>query len=118
MIINHTVRSPQWCSPLGGGSGLSKTRVTGFKEPESALAEIGKRSTQLAVTRRALMKAAEPMKDEAIQKAPDDSGELKSSIVLATRAGAEAGKAAYARRRRRGGGSGGYAGCPARFQGR
>jgi len=81
-------------------------KLEGFAELERALGEIEKRSTQIAVTRRALKKAAEPMRQKASQYAPVESGDLSDGIrlsVKATRATGEVGRAAYAATMRAGG---------------
>lgn len=77
--------------------------LEGFGELEAALAEVAKQATRVAITRRALQKAAVPMRDRAKQYAPIDGGNLESSIVLSTRATGEVGRAAYAATMRSGG---------------
>lgn len=72
-----------------------KFKLEGSKELEAALLEVAKNSTRVAITRRALTKAAAPMRDKAKQYAPIDQGDLEASIVLSTRASGEVGNAAY-----------------------
>ena len=72
-------------------------RLEGVEELEAALAEVASRSTQVAITRRALKKAAEPMRAKASQYAPiGETGVLSDSIKISTRATGEVGRAAYA----------------------
>lgn len=79
-------------------------RLEGDTDLIRALEQIEKRSTQIAVTRRALKKAAEPMRAKAEQYAPIDEGDLSSNIRIAVRATGEVGKAAYAATMRETGG--------------
>lgn len=80
-------------------------RLEGLEELEAALAEVGTRSTQVAITRRALRKAAEPMRAKAEQYAPvGETGQLSDSIKISTRAVGEVGRAAYAATMRETGG--------------
>lgn len=69
-----------------------------------ALEQIEKRSTQIAVTRRALKKAAEPMRERAALYAPIDDGDLSDGIKISTSATGEVGRAAYAAAMRETGG--------------
>ena len=71
-------------------------RIDGFPELEKALMQIEKRATQVAVTRRALQKAAEPMRDMASQYAAVRTGDLSEGIKISMRATGEVGRAAYA----------------------
>lgn len=71
-------------------------RIEGMRELERALEEIGTRSTQVAITQRALRRAAQPMVDMAKRYAPIDEGDLEASIKIGTRATGEVGRAAYA----------------------
>ena len=71
-------------------------RIDGLEDLEKALAEVAKQSTRVAITRRALKRAAEPMRAKAAQYAPVDSGVLSDSIKISTRATGEVGRAAYA----------------------
>lgn len=86
-----------------------KFRLEGFKELEAALNEVAKQSTRVAITRRALTKAAIPMRDKAKQYAPIDNGDLEASIALSARATGEVGRAAYAATMRTTGGDAGAA---------
>ena len=67
-------------------------RLEGFKELEKALSEIGKASTQKAVVRRALKKAAQPMADTAMALAPRQEGTLQASIAVGTKLSARQAK--------------------------
>lgn len=71
-------------------------RLEGLEKLEAALAEVASQSTRVAITRRALTKAAEPMRAMAAQYAPVATGELSDSIKISTRAVGEVGRAAYA----------------------
>ena len=71
-------------------------RLEGFEDLEKALSEVAKQSTRVAITRRALRKAAAPMLEKAVRYAPVDSGKLEDSIKISTRATGEVGRAAYA----------------------
>ncbi|MCJ8138430.1 HK97-gp10 family putative phage morphogenesis protein [Falsirhodobacter halotolerans] len=80
-------------------------RIDGDKALMHALQQIGRRSTQIAVTRRALQKAAEPMRVKAEQYAPiGPTGNLSSGIKISVRAKGEVGRAAYAATMRETGG--------------
>ena len=85
---------------------MTTFRLEGFPDLERALEEVAKQSTRVAITRRALQKAAVPMRDKAKQYAPIDQGDLEQSIVLSTRATGEVGRAAYAATMRGGGDAG------------
>ena len=72
-------------------------RIEGMADLERALEAVASRSTQLAITRRALRKAAHPMLEKARQYAPIDEGDLEASIRIGTRIKGEVGRAAYSR---------------------
>ena len=78
-------------------------RLEGFPDLERALQQIERRSTQVAVTRRALQKAAEPMREKAAQYAPINRGDLTAGIKISVRATGEVGRAAYAAEMRQSG---------------
>lgn len=71
-------------------------RIEGMPELERTLAEVGTRATQVAITRRALQRAAQPMVEMAKRYASIDEGDLEASIKISTRATGEVGRAAYA----------------------
>lgn len=52
----------------------------GGRELEAALRDLGKKATAKNVARRALRKAAEPIREEWEQLVPEDQGDLKRSI--------------------------------------
>lgn len=81
-----------------------RVSIDGLKEVEAALENIARTATRTAVTRRALTKAAIPMRDKARQFAPIDEGDLEASIDISTRSVGEAGKKAYAASMRETGG--------------
>ena len=81
-----------------------KFKIEGMPELERALEEIGTRATQVAITRRALQRAAQPMVEMARRYAPVDEGDLEASIRISTRATGEVGRAAYAATMRETGG--------------
>lgn len=81
-----------------------KMRLEGLDELETALAQVAKESTRVAITRRALKRAAEPMRAMAARYAPVDRGVLEDSIKISTRAKGEVGRAAYAETMRATGG--------------
>ena len=60
-------------------------KTSGFKEIEAALQRLEKASTQKAVMRRALKKAAKPLADAAEARAPKATGDLKNSITISTK---------------------------------
>ena len=71
-------------------------KVSGLRELDAALAQF-KKSTARGVLNRALKKAAKPIRDQAKQDAPVDTGELRDSINIRVKgAGGSAGKAAFA----------------------
>lgn len=76
---------------------MTTFRLEGFPDLERALEDIAKRSTRIAVTRRALSLAAQPMLSKAKLYAPIDEGDLEKSIKISTRATGEVGNAAYHR---------------------
>lgn len=57
-------------------------KFEGGKELEAALAQLGSPSTMKRTAERALKRAAEPIRDEAIRLAPEDTGDLKESIKI------------------------------------
>lgn len=70
-------------------------RVDGLKELDAALGELSKGAARGAL-RRALIKAAEPMRAAAERNAPVDTGALKRSIIVTSKIDNRAGKAEYA----------------------
>jgi HK97 gp10 family phage protein len=74
-----------------------RMKVEGLKELQASLDQIAKRSTQTAVLRRALAKAAEPMRAKAEALAPVRTGDLSEGIKISTRTVGEVGAAAYSR---------------------
>ena len=72
-----------------------RVRVDGLKELEAAMAELTK-ATARNTMRRALTKAAEPIRAAAERNAPEDTGKLKRSIVVTSKIDSKAGKAEYA----------------------
>lgn len=68
---------------------MSRVRVEGLKALNSSLMEL-KSSTARGVVRRTLLKAMEPMAEEARRNAPDDPAtpnpDLESSIAVSTKA--------------------------------
>lgn len=72
-----------------------RVKVEGLKELDAALGELSKGAARGAL-RRALIKAAEPMRDAAARNAPEDTGALKRSIIVTSRIDNRAGKAEYA----------------------
>lgn len=72
-----------------------RVRVDGLKELDAALGELSKGAARGAL-RRALVKAAEPMRAAAAQNAPELTGALKRSIILSSKVDNRAGKAEYA----------------------
>ncbi|MET3662499.1 HK97-gp10 family putative phage morphogenesis protein [Aquamicrobium ahrensii] len=69
--------------------------MSGLKELDVALGEMSKGAARGAL-RRALTKAAEPMRAAAERNAPEDTGALKRSIALSSKIDNRAGKAEYA----------------------
>lgn len=57
-------------------------KTTGFNALEAALAKIEKQSTQKAILRRSLIKAAEPMAAKADSLAPDDASDGRDRIRI------------------------------------
>ena len=70
-----------------------KLRVTGLEGIDAALREI-KQSTGKAAVRRVLTRALEPVRDTAKQLVPVHEGRLRDSIVISTRLGKSAARAA------------------------
>lgn len=71
-------------------------KIEGLRELDNALGQFSK-ATARGVLHRALRKAAVPIRDQARQDAPVDTGELRDSIVIRTQStGGGAGKAAFA----------------------
>lgn len=73
-----------------------KIDLQGFDDLEKALGEVATRSTQVAIMRRALGKAAQPMAEMARRFAPIDGGDLEAGIRISARATNEVGRAAFA----------------------
>lgn len=71
-------------------------RLEGFPDLERSILQIEKRATRVAITRRALQKAAEPMREMASRYAPVADGDLSDGIKISVRATGEVGRAAYA----------------------
>lgn len=61
-----------------------RVKIEGLRELEAALGELSK-GTARGALRRALVKAAEPMRAAAEQNAPEDTGGLKRGIQIGTR---------------------------------
>lgn len=81
--------------------------IDGLKELEAALEQIPKRATQVATMRRALSKAAEPMRDAAKSYvSTSGDGDLEDGIRIGTRVRSEAGNVAYHKTLRSGGDKG------------
>lgn len=72
-----------------------KVSVSGLKELDAALGELSKSGAR-GVLRRALSKAAEPMRAAAERNAPERTGALKKSIIVTSKVDNKAGKAEYA----------------------
>lgn len=71
-------------------------KVSGLKELDAALGELAK-ATASAVGKRVLMKAAQPIVDEAKRLVPENTGRLKQGIVATTKKPrGHASKAAFA----------------------
>lgn len=83
---------------------MSRTTVKlhGFKELDRALEEF-KPATAKAISRRALLKAAEPIVADARRLVPVRFGHLRDGIHASTARGHDVGKAAYAATLRAGG---------------
>lgn len=71
--------------------------VTGGAALDRALAEIEKSATRLAVVRRTLQKAGQPVADLMSDLAAKDTEQLASNIAVSTKLKGEAGAAAYAK---------------------
>lgn len=76
-------------------AGKVRVKVEGLKELDAALGELSKGAAR-GVLRRALIKAAEPMRAAAARNAPEDTGTLKRSIIVTSKIDNRAGKAEYA----------------------
>lgn len=63
---------------------MVKIRLEGFKELERSMQELSKGAARGAL-RRALVKAAEPMRAKAEQLAPEDTSGLKRGIQIGTK---------------------------------
>lgn len=72
-----------------------RVKVEGLKELDAALGELSKGAARGAL-RRALIKAAEPMRAAAERNAPKLTGDLQSSIIVTSKIDNRAGKAEYA----------------------
>lgn len=68
--------------------------VAGFRELEAALAELPK-ATARNVLRRTLIKAGQPIADEASRLAPVDTGKLAGRIVVSAKIKNKVGNAEY-----------------------
>jgi hypothetical protein len=90
MTSHHTLRA-------GGAFARPRClKIEGLRELDAALGQFSK-ATARGVLHRALKKAAVPIRDQARQDAPVDTGELRDSIVIRTQStGGSAGKAAFA----------------------
>ena len=78
--------------------------ISGMRELEAALAELGNQTQRRTVARRAARKALEPMAEIARALAPVRSGGLKDSIQVGTKvSGSNAASAAFAQVMRSGG---------------
>lgn len=77
-------------------------KTEGFKELERALAELP-RATAKNVSRRALMRAGQPVADKARELVAVDSGGLRDSIVVSTRTTGKPGASEFAAVMRAGG---------------
>lgn len=79
-----------------------RVKVEGLKELDAALGELSKGAARGAL-RRALIKAAEPMRAAAERNAPKNTGDLARSIKLSSRIDNRAGKKEFAAVMRSGG---------------
>nr|WP_280517722.1 HK97-gp10 family putative phage morphogenesis protein [Falsirhodobacter halotolerans] len=70
-------------------------KLDGVKELQAAMEQIAVKSTRTAVMRRALTKAAEPMRAKAELFAPRRFGDLADAIQISARSVGEVGNAAY-----------------------
>ena len=77
-------------------------RTTGFKELDAALAQLPKAAAKRTL-QRTLLKAGQPIADEATALAPRDTGELAGSLAVSTRIANNVGKAEFAAVMRAGG---------------
>lgn len=80
----------------------ARVNIEGLKELDAALGELSKGAARGAL-RRALTRAAEPMRAAAVRNAPEATGALKRSIALSSKIDNRAGKAEYAAVMRGGG---------------
>lgn len=78
-------------------------KLEGMKELQQAMEQIATKSTRTAVMRRALTKAAEPMRAKAEAWAPVRTGTLSEGIKISPRVVNEAGNVAYNATMRAGG---------------
>jgi HK97 gp10 family phage protein len=78
-----------------------KLKIDGLEEIQAALRELPK-ATAKGVIRRVLLKRAQPIVNDARQKAPVKTGRLRDSITARVRTGGGAGKAAFAEAMRQG----------------
>lgn len=69
--------------------------ISGFRELEKALAQLPK-SIAKNVLKRTLLKAGEPIAEEARRLAPVDSGKLRDSIEVSTRVKNKVGRSEFA----------------------
>lgn len=69
--------------------------ISGFRELEKALGQLPK-ATGRNVLRRTLIKAGEPIAEEARRLAPVESGDLRDSIQVSTRVKNKVGRAEFA----------------------
>jgi hypothetical protein len=76
--------------------------ATGFKELDAALAQLPKAAAKRTL-QRTLVKAGQPIADEATALAPRDTGELAGSLAVSTRIANNVGKAEFAAVMRAGG---------------
>ncbi|MDP3379103.1 MAG: HK97 gp10 family phage protein [Brevundimonas sp.] len=61
-----------------------RVKIEGLRELEQALMALGKVAAK-NVARRTLMKAAQPIADDAAQRAPEETGSLIKSVAASTR---------------------------------
>lgn len=74
---------------------IGRMKIEGLREVEHSLKELPK-ATQGNVIKRAMTKAAEPMREAAENFAPVRTGRLKGNIVVSARAVNNVGKAEFA----------------------
>lgn len=79
-----------------------KVKITGFKELDKALAEF-KPVTAKAIAKRALLKSAQPVVEDAKARVPVRLGRLRDSITASARLAVKAGNAEFAAVMRSGG---------------